>query len=146
MKDNLKQITVVFLVLFFTSGCSRSYSGFYFSYPAESKPHENNWTYFGKITVWDPFGKKATERAKRKIEIYVYNKNEEKVLYDSIELITASLEKEIIWDKFETLTIKLYERGNEFSSDEYNKKLIKEGKRHLITLKYFWNGNKFIRN
>ena len=81
----------------------------------------------------------------RKIEIFIYDKKENKLLHDEIILDCASLEREISWDKFDSLTIKLYERGNQFANNEYNKKLIKEGQRHLITLNYSWNGNKFTK-
>ena len=68
-----------------------------------------------------------------------------KLLHDEIELVSSMLDKKIIWNKFESLQIMLYESGNEYAEDEYNKKLVKEGPRHLITLNYYWNGSKFIK-
>ncbi|MCP3876249.1 MAG: hypothetical protein GY699_24290 [Desulfobacteraceae bacterium] len=145
MKLNFKHITIAFFTLFLIFGCSRSYSIFFFSYPADSQPHENNWTHLGKIIAWDPRGKKATEQGKRKIEIIIHDKKESKLLHDEIELVSSMLDKKIIWNEFENLQIMLYESGNEFVEDEYNKKLVKEGPRHLITLNYYWNGSKFIK-
>jgi hypothetical protein len=45
-------------------------------------------------------------------------------------LDSASFEREIIWNEFENLQISLFERGNKYAEDEYNKRLIREGQRH----------------
>jgi hypothetical protein len=42
-------------------------------------------------------------------------------------------------------SIELFEEGNQFFTDEYNKKLVKEGPRHLLILTYAWDGNEFIK-
>ena len=132
-------------LLFFTSCYRRSYSGQFFSFPPESKPHESSWTYQGQIIAWDPFGKTGTDKCKRKIEIYIKNKNDDNVLRDNFDLNCASLRGKIHWVKFEKLTIELFEEGNKFANDEYNKLLLKEGPKLLITLNYVWNENKFIK-
>ena len=47
-------------------------------------------------------------------------------------------------DRFRS--IELFEEGNQFFTDEYNKKLEKGGPRHLQILPYACNGNEFIKN
>jgi len=145
MKYKFNLLIVLFLGLLFLFACSRSYSGFFFSYPADSKPHENNWTYLGKIIAWDPFLKKPTDKGIRKIQIIVQDKEKNVVLEDKLEFNCAPISREIIWSTLEKLNIKIYERGNPFAEDEYNKRLIKEGPRLLISLLYIWDGEKYIK-
>ena len=146
MKIKTQQITTILFALLFLSGCSRSYSGQIFSFPPGSKPHENDWTYLCKVIDWAPRGKNATEKGKRKIQIIIHDKNKNNVLWDEFELESASIESKIQWIKFENVTLDLYERGNEYAEDDYNKKLIKSGPKHLITLNYVWDGKKYIRS
>lgn len=136
---------IMITLLFFNSCYRRSYSGQFFSFPPGSNPHESSWTYQGQIIAWDPFGKTGTEKGKRKIEIYIKNKNDDNVLRDNFDLNCASIRAKIHWVKFEELTIELFEEGNKFATDEYNKWLLKKGPKLLLTLNYVWNENKFIK-
>ena len=138
LKNSLYQIIAIFYILLLLGSCSRSYSGQYFSFPPGSKPHENDWAFLCKIIVWDPDGKRPVEKGKRKIEIIVNDKNKNIVLKDTLELQSASIGSEIVWNELEQLTLNLYERGNKFADDKYNKTLIKEGPNHLTTLTYVW--------
>jgi hypothetical protein len=127
------------------SSCSRSYSFQAFSYPPDSQPHENNWTYICKVIDWQQTGKRQVEKGKRKIEIIINDRNKNNVLEDTLEIESASIETKIQWAELEQLTLDLYEVGNEYAEDEYNKQLIKEGPKHLITLNYVWDGKKYIK-
>lgn len=139
-----KVIAIIFSMFLLTS-CCRSFGSQLFSYPPGSKPHENNWTYFGVVRQWEPNFKALSQRGKRKIEIIVSDKSDHKVLEDSFQIDSAYIHPEINWTTFEELSINLYEEGNKFASDDYNKQLIKEGPRKLNTLLYSWTGNKFVR-
>ncbi|MFZ5564048.1 MAG: hypothetical protein ACOZBW_08335 [Thermodesulfobacteriota bacterium] len=142
----LYQTLAIVTAMLLLCSCSRSYSGEFFSFPPRSKPHENNWTYLCQVTNWAPFGKNATERGNRKIQIIVNDKNKTKMLEDEFELVSASIRSKITWERIEKLSLDLYEVGNKFAEDDYNKKLIEEGPRHLITLNYIWDGKKYIKS
>jgi hypothetical protein len=90
-------------------------------------------------------GKKATDKGNRKIQIIITDKNKANVLKGAFELESASIESKIKWEQMESLSLDLYEIGNRFAEDEYNKKSIKESPKHLITLNYVWDGKKYIR-
>jgi hypothetical protein len=143
MRNILQLILALSLLTILTISCSQSYSFQAFSYPPESKPHETNWEYFGKIISLDPRGKSPVEKGKRKVEIVIIDKAQNKILKDKLELECASLRSKIQWSKFEEITIKIYEVGNQYAEDDYNKKLIKNGPNLLITLSYFWDGKQF---
>ncbi len=145
MKRKFNLTIVQLFFVFLLCSCSRSYTTISFSYPPNSEPHENNWAYIGQILTWDPLGNKSTEKGKRKIEIKIKDKNNKNVLHDTFELECASVDRNIHWEKFENLNIELFEKGNQFATDEYNERLIKEGPMHLLTLNYIWNGNGFIK-
>ncbi len=146
MKIRINKISVIFLAFLFLYSCARSYSGQYFSFPPGSEPHENDWTHLCKIIVWDPFGKRPIERGKRKIQVFIQDKDKNNVLTDKFVLESASIESKVRWEKFERITLYIYEVGNKFAEDDYNKRLIKAGPKHLITLRYLWDGKKYIKN
>jgi hypothetical protein len=146
LKTRIQKTTVVSFVLMFLCSCARSYSSQYFSYPPDSKPHENDWTYFCKIIIWDPFGNRPVEKGKRKIEIVINDKNKNKVLEDKFEIESASVETKIKWMELKQITFDLYEVGHKHAEDEYNKLLIKEGPKHLVTLNYICSGKKYIKS
>jgi hypothetical protein len=136
---------VIYIILFLLPicSCSRSYTFTAFSYPPTSKPHEDNWTYFGKVLIWDPVGKQPTEKGKRNLEITIHDRNKKVVLHDKITITSASMDAKVRWDQFKHIEIDLFERGNEYSKDEYNQKLLQNGPILLVTLKYVWTGNQF---
>jgi hypothetical protein len=86
------------------------------------------------------------ERGKRDIDIIINDKTKNTVLEDKIELESASIRSEVKWTNFERLTLDIYEVGNEYADDSYNKKRIAEGRKLLKTLIYVWDGEKYIRN
>lgn len=126
--------------------CSRSYSFQVFSFPPYNQPHENNWTYLCKVTNWQQIGKHPVTKGKRKIEILILDKNKNKVLEDTFEIESASIETKIKWVEFKRLTLDFYEVGNKYAEDEYNKQLIQEGPKYLITLNYIWDGIKYTKS
>lgn len=146
MKNKVHQISTLLFILLLLFSCSRSYNGQYFSFPPGSKPHENNWTYLCKVISWDPVGKEPTDKGNRKIQIIIHDKEKNNLLRDEFELVSASINSRIKWENRKHLNLEIYERGNQFAEDDYNKQLIKEGPRHLITLSYVWVGNKYIKS
>lgn len=146
MKSTIHKIAALSLFLMLFCGCSRTYSGQYFSFPPGTKPHENNWEYLCKIINWQQLGKHPVEKGKRKIEITINDKDKNKVLEDAFEIESASIETKIKWEKFEKISLDLYEVGNQYADDDYNKQLITTGPRHLTTLKYVWDGKKYIKS
>ena len=141
---NFNKIFILFLSIIVLCSCSQSYSFQAFSYPPESQPHETNWMYLCKVISWDPRGKHPVEKGKREIEIIIVDKTQNMVLEDKFEIESASIRSEIRWANFEILTLEIYEVGNEYADDSDNKKLVMEGRKHLKTLSYIWNGKKFI--
>jgi hypothetical protein len=128
------------------ASCSRSYSIQAFSFPPGSKPHESNWTYICKVIDWQQIGKNHVEKGKRNIEIIISDKNKKNVLEDSFEIESASIRTNIKWLQLKHLTLELYEVGNKYADDEYNKNLLNKGPRHLITLNYVWDGEKYVKS
>ena len=53
---------------------------------------------------------------------------------------------EIIWDEFELIYLKIYERGNPNVDDEYNKRLIKYEQKLLFDVEYIFDkdSDKFL--
>jgi hypothetical protein len=145
MKIKIYQVIALFLALLYLCAWSHSNNFQVFSFPPGSKPHQDNWTYLCKVIDWAPFGKASVEKGKRKIDIIIHDKSKINVLQDTLEIESASIETKIKWYKFEHITLSLYERGNEYAKDEYNKRLIKEGRKHLVTLSYVWNGEKYTK-
>lgn len=139
------QLLAVAIVLSLLGACSRGYSGQHFSYPPGSKPHEDNWQYAGVVRQWEPLFKSIAEKGKRKVDIVVTTKDYRKVLEDSFHVESAGLRPRITWNRFAELVIVLYEEGNQFADDEYNKKLIREGPRKIAILLYDWNGEGFVK-
>ncbi len=146
MKNYFKKITALLFTLILFSSCSRDYSFQSFAFPPDSQPHENNWSYLCKVIYWQQAGKVPVEKGKRKIEIIINDKNKNKVLEDTFEIVSTSIETKIQWTEFERLVLNIYEKGNKYAEDEYNKKLIKDGPKHLITISYVWDGNKYIKS
>ena len=145
MKNKKFQISIILCFLFLFS-CSRSYNSQYFSFPPGSKPHEDDWTYLCQIISWDPFWKNSTEKGNRKVQIFIQDTEKHDLLQDELKVESASIDAKIKWEDRQHIELMLYERGNEYAEDEYNKLLIKNGPRHLVTLNYFWNGEKYIKN
>ena len=144
MKRRFDISIAVLTCLLFLAACSGSYSGYHFSYPPGSEPHENNWTHLGKILVWDPYGKGTTDRAEKKVEITIVDKNKKNILRHKIKQTSASISQEVYWEEFGRITIKLFEVGNKYAEDQYNKHLVEQGPKHLITLSFSWDGDKFV--
>lgn len=123
-----------------TYGCKgKSYSFTAFSYPPGSEPHEDNWEYHGKVIVSSLEVGPLTRRTRKTVQIIVQGRSKDGFLSDKLDFVCASIESSVQWDVFDEIEIILYEVGNEFAEDEYNKKLIKKGRNPLSHLKYVYD-------
>lgn len=127
------------IMLLFAASCRKTdYAGQYFSFPPGSKPHENNWEYTGVITV-SSNQTPITAKSKKKVNIKIYDRNESIYLNEEYEFDSASIDANVVWEKFEEIRIELDEVGNEFAEDDYNKQLVKSGPNKLLNLTYKYN-------
>jgi hypothetical protein len=134
------------LLLLAFIACRAEYTTQHFSFPPGSKPHENDWEYTALIIV-SSRKSPITKKSKKNVHVRVYDKNKTKYLNDDLEFIGASIDAKIIWNKFEKIEIEIFEVGNKYADDQYNKQLLKSGPNSLleITYKYESETNKFKR-
>ncbi len=140
-------IFLLFILLFLLTSCVEHYTGQFFSFPPGSKPHTNDWLYLGDITITSD-KLPLTAKSNRNVNIKINDKNKRLFLNEDLTFNCASIRANIVWNEFEKIIIELYEEGNPYSEDEYNKQLIISGSNHLITLiyKYDPKNKKFIRD
>lgn len=153
MRLSFKNVLLFFsiiLVALFLYGCKGEvYSGKLFSYPPNSQPHDNNREYLGKVIVTQKENTPFTRKAHKTIRINIEkDSNQKKYLSDKLIFFCADIDPVIEWDHFENLNITLFEVGNEFADDDYNRQLIKTGPQKLIHLFYVFDPklNKFVRS
>lgn len=115
--------------------CQTEYTTQHFSFPPGSKPHENNWEYTALIVV-SSSESPITKRSNKNVEIKVYNRNKDTLLKEDFEFISAAIDANVVWEKFEDLSVDLLEVGNEYAKDTYNKQLLKSGPNRLLELTY----------
>jgi hypothetical protein len=143
-KKYSKCILIVFIILVVLNmgiaGCNETMYSFHsFSYPPNSIPHGDNWEYIGKVTISSKEKGPLTQKSEKNVKITVVDKNKNTYLYDELKFLSAYIELSIIWHDFEKIQINLFEVGNEFSTDNYNQKLIKRGPNRLGSLKYTYD-------
>ncbi|MBP7434149.1 hypothetical protein KA996_11455 [bacterium] len=131
----------LFLCVFALFSCKSHYTLQGFSFPPGSKAHENNWEYYGKVIV-TCYEKKFTNKNEKTVEIKINDREKKLLLEDKFKFDAASIEAKVEWEKFEEITVELLEEGNQFSEDEYNKQLLKNGPKSLRKLKYIYNPTK----
>jgi hypothetical protein len=87
------------------------------------------------------------KRSQKWIHITVRDRKEKNYLNDELEFYCAGPDIVIEWNHFEKLDITLFEKGNKFAEDDYNKQLIEKGPNTLVHLSYSFDRsiNKFIR-
>lgn len=133
----LRLTTLLSIALMFA--CSQSeYTMQYFTFPVETQPHNNNWEYIGKIKVASN-KKPITTKSMKMVELTIHNKSDDVLLKEVFEFNGASIRGEVSWKTFEKLNITLFEVGNKFANDSYNKNLIIKGPKLLITKSYHYN-------
>jgi hypothetical protein len=134
-----KTITCICLMLLLASSCTGAdYTTQHFSYPPGSKPHESNWQYTALVIV-SSNKSPITKKSKKYVKIKVYDKYKTNLLTDEFEVISASITANVVWDKFDELNIELFEEGNEFADDSYNKSLVSYGPKKLLNKFYRYN-------
>jgi hypothetical protein len=140
LNRQLRGVAVMFgaSLLIIIASCKTEYTTQHFSFPPGSKPHENNWDYTLLIVVStgaDPF----TKKSKKHVQIKIYDRSKTFYLKDSFDLISASIDANIVWNSFGRVDIELLEVGNQSSKDPYNADLFKTGPRVLSQLTYGYN-------
>ena len=133
--------TFVLLMIPSISSCNNVYTGKHFSFPPESNPHENNWQYAGQVIV-SSNQTPITKKSKKNIQIKIYDKNKTVFLNDDFQFISASIDTNVLWEKFEEIRIELFEVGNKYAKDSYNQRLLKAGPKSLLILKYQYDRKK----
>lgn len=141
-------IVVAVSVFFLACSCSGSdYTTQYFTFPPDSKPHENNWQYMAVIKVSSD-KRPITAKSMKTVEIKVHDQNKALYLGDVFRFGSASVRANVSWEIFEEIKVELLEEGNKFAEDSYNRKLVKEGSNHLleITYRYDPKSEKFMQS
>jgi len=80
-----------------------------------------------------------TKRSTKNVKIKIYGKNKTNFLNEDFEFVSASIDANVVWDRFDELNIELVEVGNEYAGDAYNRALVKSGPNKLISLTYRYN-------
>ncbi len=136
MRANL----IAFITLFMTiTGCNHSYTFQLFAYPPDIAPHEHGWSYLCQVIAWSEHNGPVTRRGSKKIAILIKDKDDKILLRDQLRLTAASIKAKTLWNNFENIQITIYEEGNQFSEDEYNRSLIESGPKLIGTLNYYYD-------
>lgn len=114
------------------------YTTKHFSFPPSSKPHENDWQYTALVIVTSK-QRPITNKSKKKVEITIYDRSKNIYLDEYFEFDSASIDANVVWEKFDEFRVELVEVGNEFAKDDYNKKLLTSGQNELLKLTYKYN-------
>jgi hypothetical protein len=134
MKIKLLALIILLVLL---SGCGgHNYTLKYLAYPPEIAPHEDGWSYLCQVTTLAEHYGPVSQRGPKKIEILIKDKNDKIFLEDQLQVVSASIDPQISWSRFENIQILILEKGNQYSQDEYNLSLIKNGTRLIETLDY----------
>jgi hypothetical protein len=136
----LSKIVVSICYMLILSLISLSCSGYdyttqHFSYPPGSKPHDNNWQYTALVIV-SSHKSPISKKSRKYVKFMVYDKNKKNFLTDEYEFNSASITAHVVWVTFDELNIELFEVGNEFADDDYNKILIERGPNILLKILY----------
>ena len=147
-KQLLCFLAIIFCLLLINIGCSKkNYSGKWFSYPPNSKPHEDSWEYRGSIIITQKEKGSFTKKTHKTIQINIKDREKTEYLDDVIQIYCAGIDAVIEWGHFEKLDISLLEVGNKYEDDDYNMQLLKKGPNKLTQLKYTYDSSlrKFVR-
>ena len=121
------------IIILGLTACSRTWTSQSFSYPPDSKPHEENWSHRGQITVLHLFGEPAKTHGNKTMRIVINDKEGNSLLNDELNITGGLFRHKIDWFEFGTLKIQTYEEG--------------ENKENLVLeLLYKFNGSKFVPN
>lgn len=123
-----KKLLIFLIATLMLLGCwAEPYSFFLDSYPPNSAPHEQNWSHLLKIVV-NPTGGKYNELCEKNVEISIQAKDKKILLKEDFKLIFHTLDREVNWNNFEKIAIKLFDEN------------LKTKKRtHLLTIIYSYN-------
>lgn len=148
----LLKINILFLLIIFELlqyGCYReAYTVQFFSYPPDSKPHEDNWEYRGTVAITQEEKGSFAKKTHKTIKINIKDRTKTDYLFDEFKFFCAGIDAVIKWEHFEKLDISLLEVGNKFEDDDYNRQLLKKGPNELIQLNYTYDPSlsKFVRS
>lgn len=133
-----------FLVLvMIISGCKGvAYTTTYFSYPPNTKPHEDNWEYLCKIVVSSREPGPLTKQSEKTVRISVVDRQERILLEDKMEFNCAGIETSASWAAFPEIDIVLVESGDNLVSKYNDDRGKAEHRRDLFELKYLYDPKK----
>jgi hypothetical protein len=106
-----------------------------FAFPENIPAHEVGWKYRGTVKTSSP-GPWARKNVK-KVDIFIWDRSEEKVVLEHLNFMASALRANITWREEKNLIIEIYEEGNSSeNSDNYNTTLLKNGPILLCRLEY----------
>ena len=119
-------------ILLVLAACSGSYSFKLFSFPEDSKPHENNWSYLGRIIVYDPWGVSSTESVEKKLTITIENRQGELLLDEKHKVVGGTFNYDVLWKGKDELHISIMGA-------------VPESSKPILELDYTYNGKHYVR-
>lgn len=135
----MRNIQLVFtffiLTVILITSCKTEYSTQHFSFPPGSLPHEDDWDYTAVIIV-SSSESPITKKSKKNVQIKVFDNKKNQFLNKKYDIVSASIYANVVWEEFENIRVKLFETGNEYAKDAYNKKLLLSGPFCVMDLKY----------
>ena len=126
---------LITLILLIVISCGSEYIFQIESFPPGTKPSGYDWEY-SSIVIVTSNKSPITRKSKKKVYIKIYDRKKTYYLKDNYKFVSATIKASFIWEKFDEIRIKLFEVGNKYSEDPYNKQLVKDGPNFLIELTY----------
>jgi hypothetical protein len=135
-------VFTVFLVTLVLSACNGTpYSFMLFSYPPNTRPHDDGWQYLAKVAVFSEKQGALTNRTKKNIHISIIDRKKRVYLTHTLQVVSANVGSTFRWDRFEEMHVDLLEVGNEFADDAYNRMLLKSGPNVLARLTFTYDAS-----
>ena len=132
-------VMVLIVLMIFSGGCARGWGSKYFTYPPGTTAHEGNYLYIGTIHQETELGENATDRKTKTVWITIRGKDGTLRLSRKFQLTAASIDGKITWVDLRKLQIQLFESGNPYNSNEYNKWLIAQGPRKIFYIEFTYD-------
>lgn len=115
--NNRFQLTILTLVILTILNCTGgAYTGFYFAYPINTKPHDENAQYIGKVIVHEK-GRLSKNR-NYEIRITIQDRQKKVLLDDKKSISEANIYGKAEWKEFEKLILHIYRVNSPSDVDE----------------------------
>lgn len=152
MRHEFIKISYIFfailIVTIFSASCSgEEFTTQYFTYPPNTNFYEKNWDCIGVVKVFSDV-KPITNFSDKRVEILIKNKEEKILLREVMRFRSGSIRSSISWKEFDSIEVSLFEVGNKYAEDDYNKKLMEKGEVKLARIIYIYDkiNGVFIKN